>query len=110
MTLTCAKAAPGKATAATTTNTAEMRPLFRRPKSAFSFTSNLRKAGLAWFDYTPFCEPQQLGRQRTAMRRCLIVEIDRLMAFHLDLIEARRQFALSVGSWVRQDGHSRLHI
>jgi hypothetical protein len=52
MTLTCAKDAPGNATTARTTKTAVMRPVFRRPKSAFSLTLHLlnepqRTLGLA---------------------------------------------------------------
>src|ERR1700731_1421692 len=41
MTFTCAKEAPGNATAASTTKTAVMRPRFRRSKSAFSLTLHL---------------------------------------------------------------------
>src|SRR5258708_28702173 len=52
MTFTCAKEAPGNATAASTTRTAVMRPRFRRSKSAFSLTLHLlnkpqRTPGLA---------------------------------------------------------------
>src|SRR5258706_7372390 len=52
MTFTCAKEAPGNATAASTTKTAVMRPRFRRWKSAFSLTLHLlnkpqRTPGLA---------------------------------------------------------------
>src|SRR5262245_35102249 len=41
MTLTCANELLGNATAARTTKATVMRPVFRRPKSALSFTGHL---------------------------------------------------------------------